>query len=308
MTSIIGDHRKAFWDEFGFLVLPGFFDEEEIRTVEEIYDRVWLTLPSTVVVDDLDTGRRALLRDIGAVARHDRFKVNDLYLTEPRLRDVVLSERIGMVVGELLGDEPTICNSLNFAKGSQQPDHLDTLYMPGRHDGGLVATWMALEDATDDSGPLRYYPESNHIEPYRFSTGSLRICPEEMPIWCDYMAEQVERRGLSDTRFLARRGDLFIWSELLLHGGCEIKDLTSTRRSVVTHYWRLSECEEIHLDLRPCAGGWWISRPRLAVSDQRSAVATTVGEGVADIPGTLAAGAAAEPDLRDRLAGLDVVD
>jgi ectoine hydroxylase-related dioxygenase (phytanoyl-CoA dioxygenase family) len=37
----------------------------------------------------------------------------------------------------------------------------------------LVATWMALEDALPDAGPLRYYPESNQIEPFRFMTGLL---------------------------------------------------------------------------------------------------------------------------------------
>ena len=65
-------------------------------------------------------------------------------------------------------------------------------------------------------------PQSNHIDPYRFSDGSMHVLEAEMPKWCDYMAEQVDRRGLQEERFLARKGDLFIWSALLLHGGSEI--------------------------------------------------------------------------------------
>lgn len=266
MASVVGTQRKSFWDDYGFLVIPGFFDDAEVAAVQAVYDSVWERLPLEVVVDDLGTGRRSRINDLAGSEQHDMFKVNDLYLSEPSLRNVVLSDRLGMVLAELLDDEPTICNSLNFTKGSQQPDHLDTLFMPPQSTGGLVATWMALEDTAADAGPLRYYPESNHIEPFRFSTGQLKMHQPEMPAWSDYMAEQVERRGLADTRFLASRGDLFIWSAFLLHGGCEIVDARLTRRSLVTHYWRLRDCEAMPLDLRPCAGGWWINRPPLQTS------------------------------------------
>jgi phytanoyl-CoA hydroxylase len=303
MTTVIGERRKAFWDRYGFLVLPGFFWDDEVIEVQRLYDQVWERCPPEVVVDDLATNRRLRISDAGGSLPHDYVKVNDLYLTEPALRSVVLSDRLGMVLGELLGDEPTICNSLNFSKGSQQPDHLDTLFMPPQSDGGLVATWMALEDTADDAGPLRYFPESNHIEPYRFSTGSFRICDPEMPKWSDYMAEQVARRGLAERRFLAHRGELFIWGAFLLHGGCEIKDPALTRRSVVTHYWRQTDCEAMSLDLRPCEGGWWINRPPLAVTAEKSSSPESAE--LADIPASMSSGSAGRPELRDRLDALN---
>ena len=43
-----------------------------------------------------------------------------------------------------------------------------------------------------------------------------------MDRWADYMAGEVERHGLAETRFLAKKGDLFIWDAWLLHGGSEI--------------------------------------------------------------------------------------
>jgi phytanoyl-CoA hydroxylase len=305
-TSVIGSRRMAFWQEFGFLVLPGFFSEDEVAAVERVDAEVWDALPPGVVVDDLIEGKRSHINEVDEAARSHHFKVNDLYLSEGGIRDVVLSERLGAVLEELLGDEPSICNTLNFDQGSEQPDHLDTLFMTPETDLGLVATWMALEDAEADAGPLRYYPESNHIEPYRFSTGSLHHEATEMPHWSDYMASEVDKRGLAETRFHARRGDLFIWHALLLHGGCAIADRESTRRSIVTHYWAQRDCEKRGLDLRPAAGGWWIKRPPLPVPDRSAAAgagADVADAEAADFPADLS-GVAASTELRERFEAL----
>ena len=269
MASVIGGRRKAFWDDNGFLVLPGFFTEEECDAVASASDRVWQARPADVVVDDLVTNRRSRITDVSDEdARNHRFKLNDLYLSDTRLRNVTISERVGMVLEELLGDEPVACNTLNFDYGSQQADHLDTLYMTPLTDRALVATWMALEDTVADAGPLRYYPGSNHITPYRFSTGSYHVHLPEMEPWSDYMADQLDRKGLEEQRFLAKRGDLFIWHALLLHGGSEICRPGLTRKSLVTHFFTQSDCEQLGSDLRPAPGGWWMRKPPLAVPDE----------------------------------------
>jgi phytanoyl-CoA hydroxylase len=306
--SVVGSERLAFWQAYGFLVFPGFFDDSEIAAVQRVDDRIWeeRRRRRDVVIDDLVEGRRLLIADLDDSARDHHFKVNDLYLSETELRDVVLSDRLGAVLEELLGDEPSICNTLNFDQGSEQPDHLDTLYMTPESDRGLVATWMALEDATPDAGPLRYYPESHQIEPYRFSTGSLHNVGAEMPQWADYMAGEVDRRGLDEMRFSARKGDLFIWHALLLHGGCAIANRSLTRKSLVTHYWRQADCEKRRLDLRPAAGGWWINRPPLPVPDYRSPESVAVdasNDTVVDFPVDVS-GVVMSSDLRERFDGL----
>lgn len=261
MASFIGEARHRFWEENGFLVLPGFFTYEEVDTIRSAERRAWESLPPHVVVDDMDANRRCRIDQLSAEERSHRFKVNDLYLSDEGTRHVSLSRRVGMVLGELLGDQPVICNTLNFAQGSQQADHLDTLYMTPVSQRGLVATWMALEDTVAEAGPLRYYPGSNHIEPYTFETGSMHVNLPEMPRWADYMASQVSALGLEEQRFMARKGDLFIWHALLLHGGSEICEPGLTRESLVTHFYTLSDSKRLQSDLRPAPGGWWICRP-----------------------------------------------
>jgi phytanoyl-CoA hydroxylase len=304
-VSVLGQQRLKFWDDNGFLVLPGFFDESDIAAVDAGVEHAWRDLPDDIVVDDLVTDRRCRITKLSDDEKRHRFKVNDLYLIDAPLREAALSERLGMVLSELLEDQPVLINTLNFDKGSQQVDHLDTLYMTPVSELGLVATWMALEDTQADAGPLRYYPGSNHIPHYRFSTGSFHTHAPEMERWSDYMADEVEKRGLEEQQFLAQKGDLFIWHALLLHGGSEICNPALTRKSLVTHFFTQSDCERIRSDLRPMPGGWWLRRPHLAVPEEQVAADGAHSGADIDFPGLQAdAPQTRRRSLRDRLASL----
>lgn len=268
--------QNKFFRDTGFLVVPGFFDERELNWASGAYDRVWRELPSEVVVDSESTGRRVRIRDLTEEERRMPFKVNDLYLRDGNLRDAVMSQRLGSILRELLEDDPVVINTLSVEFGTQQADHLDTLFMTPLTPGHLVATWMALEDVDPDAGPLRYYPESNNIEPYRFDDGGYHVVQEEMPQWTEYMATAVERHGLEKTTFVAKRGDLFIWDAWLLHGGSEICVPGLSRRSLITHYFTRTDCQALRSDLRPAPGGWWMLRPPPAPRDGEESPAASV--------------------------------
>jgi phytanoyl-CoA hydroxylase len=255
--------QRDHWNDNGYLVVEGFFSETDVKVIEEALVRTWRLRPSNVTVDDLATGERLRASQVTDEARKHNFKVNDIYLVDPEVRAVISSERVVALTGELLEDQPVVCNTLNLERGSQQADHLDTLYMTPRSDRGLVATWMALEDTHADAGPLRYWPGSHRIEPFRFSNGSLHVADNEMSHWADYMASSVESHGLAQQTFIAERGDLFIWNALLLHGGSEICNPNLTRNSLVTHFWSKSDCDAGSILTRPTEGGagFWMDRP-----------------------------------------------
>lgn len=315
MAAVSTEQRRSFRDN-GFLVVPGFFEQVEVDAALEAYESVWRDQPHDVVVDTEVSMRRVRATDLTESERRQPFKVNDLYLRDVRLREALLSERLGRILRELLSDEPVICNTLSIEYGTQQADHLDTLFMTPRTDGRLVATWMALEDVHADAGPLRYYPESNHVEPYRFRDGSFHVHGWEMDRWADYMAGEVERHGLAETRFLAKKGDLFVWDAWLLHGGSEICTPGLSRSSLVTHYFTRTDCLAMGSDLRPTPGGWWMRREPPAprnepAPDDRVDSAELIP--AAEIPHLAAP--PADPtatlgprELRDRLATLDPDD
>lgn len=166
----------------------------------------------------------------------------------------------------------------------------------------MVASWMALEDVEADAGPLRYYPGSNHITPYRFSNGSMHTKGDEMPQWSDYMASEVERHGLEEQRFLARRGDLFVWHALLLHGGSPINNPELTRQSLVAHYWTQHDCEPPlgFWDLRPGPGGWWINKPPLDVQPPRASRQSDDEVEEIDLPASLSPKIGPPAERRER--------
>ncbi|MBN8756771.1 MULTISPECIES: phytanoyl-CoA dioxygenase family protein [Variovorax] len=249
------------WREDGYVVLPRFYSDEEIDAAEAALTRAWRDPLSRVVVDDLNVDQRLRIRDVDPAAREaHRFKVNDLYLEYPEVRRLALNAKLTPTLKALLENTPVLCNSLSYAHGSGQGDHVDSLYMTPRSHGHLLAIWVALEDCDMDAGPLRYYPGSHAIEQYVFSNGGTHAVNEEMPAWSAYMDEQVRQRGLKPEIFAAKRGDVFIWNAYLLHGGSPILSPGKTRKSIVFHYFSEEDSRALGLQLVPDSGGYWMHR------------------------------------------------
>lgn len=257
---------RASWEQDGFAVLPRFYPDDILERADARARTAWEEGEPRIVVDDMVTGHRSRLVDVSAEARlKHRFKTNDLYLEHEEIRHLALNDRITPILKELLGHTPVVCNSLNFQQGSAQTDHVDALYMTPRTRHHLIAIWVALEDCHPDAGPLRYFPGSHRIPPYEFSTGSNHFVDPEMPLWHEYMDRQVAERGLEPSVFPARKGDVFIWSAYLLHGGSPIVDPTRTRSSIVFHYYSEEDCVANGCTLVPLAGGYWMHRPHQPV-------------------------------------------
>ncbi|MGH8191040.1 MAG: phytanoyl-CoA dioxygenase family protein [Rhodanobacteraceae bacterium] len=249
------------WNARGVLVLPGFYADSEIDAVRNDFGALWHEGRARVTVDDMDVDRRVRLRDVSADARKShRFKVNDLYLEQASVRALALNDRLVPLLNRLLGEPPALCNSLSLEFGTEQPDHVDSLYMTPRTPAHLVAIWVALEDCSPESGLLRYWPGSHGIEPYVFSNGGRHYVPEEMDAWKAYMQGQLHERELRSELFPARKGDAFVWNAELLHGGSPIAEPGRTRRSIVFHYFSESDCRAMGSRLVPAAGGFWVRR------------------------------------------------
>ena len=269
------------WQENGYVVLPKFYSGKEIEAAEAALSKAWKDPASRVVVDDLNLDRRLRIRDVGPDARENhRFKVNDLYLEYPEVRRLALNTRLTPTLRVLLDSTPVLCNSLSYAHGSGQGDHVDSLYMTPRTRGHLLAIWVALEDCDMDAGPLRYYPGSHTIEQYVFSNGTNHAINEEMGAWHAYMDRQITERGLEPKVFAARRGDVFIWNAYLLHGGSPILTPGKTRKSVVFHYFSEPDSRALGLQMVPEAGAYWMYRPHQPVpgASESEAPALSIGQ------------------------------
>lgn len=259
-VDIWKSEHLQFWQENGYLYLPGFFDEGMIEDVNHLVSKVLRDCPSFVVVDDLVTGRRSWMSDLSSDEKLHPFKLNDLYLNFKEILQVALHETLVEVLANLLEDAPVLINSLNMEKGTQQPHHVDALYMTPLREDNLAASWIALEDAHLEAGPLQYYPGSHKIPLYRFSNGQIHFIPDEMAQWRDYMKSNVSALGLTSQTLQAKQGDVFIWHSKLLHGGAPIKNQAMTRKSLVSHYWTFKDSQQLQCTVEPFGKGYWFKR------------------------------------------------
>jgi ectoine hydroxylase-related dioxygenase (phytanoyl-CoA dioxygenase family) len=235
--------QKQFWDDNGYLVLPGLFSLAEVQAVNELIeglreDPKKLGNATVDVLKGEFSGKRFRGPDTPKESFQVPIKINDLFLQEPKVRDLALGKRLTEILSDLLDGPPMICNSLNFIWGSQQPDHIDSWYMPPPVQNKLAVSSICLEDVRPEAGPLLYYPGSHKIPPYRFSHGGIHAIQEEMPACYAYLQEQLKKTNAERQEFLGKAGDVFIWHGQLLHAGSPIKDLSYTRKTLVTHYWR----------------------------------------------------------------------
>jgi ectoine hydroxylase-related dioxygenase (phytanoyl-CoA dioxygenase family) len=150
--------------------------------------------------------------------------------------------------------------TLSFWRGSAQGAHQDSAYVNYSLPMQFLASWIALEDVSPDSGELFYYvgshrmPEFLYIDRFKGVEEAGRLNPgfnlqpqirhhvQRIPI----VAAEMK---LPARQFLAKRGDILIWSADLAHGGSPIST-TTTRKSVVTHY-TTAEAVPSYFELHP---------------------------------------------------------
>ena len=243
----LSPEQQQYWEENGYLLLKGFYTHAQIDKINALVKDLWhdrKKLDANYVIDvfvETEKEQRIYFADAPKNASKQPYKLNDLYLTQELIRDVVAGEQLAPILRSLLGGLPMVCNSLNFQFGSQQDYHFDTFYMPSPTPNKMVASWIALEDATPDNGPLNYYPGSHKIPVYTFSHGKTNIIDSEISDFNDYINSEIEKRGLKPETFLANKGDVLIWHSQLFHGGSPIRDKSKTRKSLVTHYFTLED-------------------------------------------------------------------
>jgi phytanoyl-CoA hydroxylase len=248
--------RAHFFDQ-GYVVLRDFATSDEIAIVNQAVDRVWddksIYNPITIsAYAGTPRYTETYVRNVDNDARRVGHKINHLYLYDHRVLDLLLSDKVMGVVGNLLEGTPLLFNGLNLEQGSEQRYHFDTFYMPPMSEDRMAVLWFALEDVQPGSGELRYYPGSHRIPPYRFSHGEIWALGDEMPAFDEYIDKQIADRGLTPQRFGGRKGDVFIWHSQLYHGGSPIEVPGSTRRSMVAHYWRVEDMPpDMCLEVRP---------------------------------------------------------
>jgi ectoine hydroxylase-related dioxygenase (phytanoyl-CoA dioxygenase family) len=276
LFSALTPAQQQFFAAEGYLILPGFFPGDLMAALKDHLDSLWENRAKNPaqVIDcyfGLPNEERTWFRKAPPEVRAAPYKLLDLHLDDAAIRDVCAAPALMRVIGDLLGAQPMVCNSLLFERGSQQYPHFDTFFMPSATPNMMAASWVAIDPVTPDNGPVFYYPKSHLIEPYIFSHGRINAIFAELETGAQpHIAQIIEQHGLRRQIFLAEPGDVLIWHAQLLHGGSEIKNPAATRRSLVTHYWTELDFPDPAQRIDYGDGKWILKRAQQHVVDSES--------------------------------------
>lgn len=169
-------------------------------------------------------------------------KMLDLFAHSAAARRAMLAAPIRRFLQLVFERPPLAFQSLYFTRGSQQPIHQDTAYVVIGSPMELAASWIALEDIGPNTGELEYYAGSHKIAEHLFQ-GRFKSKPLDTPVgdteharYLESLHEKSKALGCERKQFRPKRGDALIWHADLAHGGSQVMDPGSTRKSFVTHY------------------------------------------------------------------------
>ena len=261
--------RLRHWIDRGFAILDRAVPEPLVDAVVADLDGC-LTgrLPARTVEFWDERGKRF------EAATPDRMqqqgsKLLDFYGASRHCLEMTFCPEILRFLHLIFQRPPLAFQSLTFVRGTGQPVHRDTAFVPVSSPLEMVACWIALEDVAPGSGELEYYPGSHRMPEELFEGGSKGV-PEGISLGLDY-SEALHRSargaGLRLERFLPSKGDALFWAADLIHGGSAGVRAGSTRRSHVTHYCPVDQ-EPLYLHHAPDParhatehGGWICQGP-----------------------------------------------
>jgi len=230
----------------GYAVLKGFFDSEKCdKAVKESEDYI--------IKEKIEPSKIK--------------RVMNIHQKSLTIREMFSNKQLMELLDNLMKEKHHFLQTIYFYRGSEQPLHSDYVYMSTIPKLQLGGMWIALEDITEENGPLAYVPGShkipisdivttykerineikNRIEEDRegiekvyearrkISSESLEQCLF-FDNWLNRIYKAKDELGLKTVKFLAKKGDVLFWHANLLHGGLPINNPKLSRRSAVAHF------------------------------------------------------------------------
>lgn len=168
-------------------------------------------------------------------------RLQDAWKYNQHVKKIACNPSILALLSRLYGKPAWPFQTLNYPVGTQQHFHTDAIHFHSVPERFMCGVWVALEDVTPESGPLLYYP-GRHRWPV-YSNEHMGVCASEMEnkptqnMYHSMWQALVNAHGIQPKQFLAKKGQAFIWTANLLHGGSLQTNKKATRWSQVSHYF-----------------------------------------------------------------------
>ncbi|MCE6991861.1 phytanoyl-CoA dioxygenase family protein [Dyadobacter sp. CY323] len=210
------------YHENGFVVISGMLPESLIDQTRK------------------DADEKAFNPDFPIKTQRDDRRIQDFWKVSDACKQLTSHPELLKTLELLYGREVIPFQTLNFKFGSQQRAHSDTIHFSSLPARFMCGVWVALEDITEENGPVFYYPGSHRLPEYDFSqirTDAATSSYSDYAQYEDFIEKIVAANKFEKKKFLAKKGDLLIWSSNIIHGGSLVTREGATRWSQVTHYF-----------------------------------------------------------------------
>lgn len=165
----------------------------------------------------------------------------DVWSFDANVKRIACNAAMMRMLSRLYGRRMWPFQTLNFPVGTQQHYHSDSVHFSTIPERFMCGVWVALEDVTEDAGPLVYYPGTHKWPVLYNETVGYRIAGQDaypsQALYEGYWRELVAAQGIEPRTFTPRKGQALIWSANLLHGGARQTNGDVSRWSQVTHYY-----------------------------------------------------------------------
>lgn len=220
-------------------------NEPEIRIAQEYHENGYVVIPGLLpeslinqVKEDAET--KGFNPDFETKTQRDETRIQDFWQKSDSVKELACFPKILEILNMLYGRIPIPFQTLNFRVGTQQKAHSDTIHFSSLPARFMCGVWVALEDITEENGPVFYCQGSHRLPEYNFShiqSAAKTTSYEDYREYEVFMEKIVEVNSFPKKKFLAKKGDVLIWSSNIIHGGSPVRKVGSTRWSQVTHYF-----------------------------------------------------------------------
>lgn len=178
-----------------------------------------------------------------SIYHNENRRIAEAWRISESVSEVACNDRIINLLSTIYGKRAFPFQTLNFEIGTEQRLHSDTIHFNSLPNLFMTGVWVALEDVTPLNGPIRYVNDSHKLPIFNCDAiGIDSSSPKKDPYlnyekYENFVEGLVEGLSLKSSFAEMKKGDIFVWSANLIHGGSEIKDNSATRLSQVTHYF-----------------------------------------------------------------------
>jgi ectoine hydroxylase-related dioxygenase (phytanoyl-CoA dioxygenase family) len=250
-TDFDAREKLEFWQRNGFVTFENAVPVSSLDEFETDIEYIRSHSHDHNISIELQ-GKQTYTRAVSPEKLNDSgVKFNHLHTVSRKAAQLSLVPAVAQFLSLIFESPPAVTQSLTFWRGSQQPIHIDYPFVcRQKRLAYIAASWIPLEDVSEEAGPLEYYPGAHQIAITGFfdwGNGDIVKGAESMQNsmeFAKYLEDRVRSANIKPVIFCPRRGDVLIWHGNMPHRGTPIKDASRTRKSYVTHYTSLQDYPE----------------------------------------------------------------